>query len=312
MRLSILFKVAVIFSLGIFFLSPACGKKGKAGGEAANAKNHPPVVKTVKLDPAAPTGADTLKASVEGEDADGDQITYSYQWLMNGNAITGETRDELSARGFSPEDKITVRVVPADGKEEGKPVASDPVQVKNSPPIITQVNITPAPANIVSALKAEVLGADPENDRIDLSFQWYKDGQEMPGQTGGTLDPSFLEKGKTFTVMVLPSDIHGKGEAKTSPPLTIENVPPKIVSSPPVAFDQGVYRYPVKVEDPDSREFTYTLKQAPEGMKISPEGVIEWTPKPDQTGNFTVEIRVEDKDGGWATQSSALTIQGGK
>ena len=310
MRSSILLKFIVIFSLEIFLLSPACGKKEKDVGKTAG--NHPPVAKAVKVEPAAPSGQDTLKASVEGQDADGDQITYSYQWLLNGNAITGETREEISAQGFSPEDKIAVRVTPADGKEEGKPVASDPVQVKNSPPIITQVNITPDPANITSTLKAEVVGADPDNDRIDLSFQWFKDGNEIPGQTGGTLDPSFLEKGKAFLVKVLPSDLYGKGEAKSSSPRTIENVPPKITSSPPVVFDQGIYRYPVKVEDPDSQEFTFILKQAPEGMRISPEGVIEWTPKPDQTGSFTVEIRVEDKDGGWATQSSALTIQATK
>lgn len=308
MRLSILIKTVSILSLGIFFLPSACGKKQPAAGEGAG-KNRPPVMKSAKIE----SQPDTLRARARAEDPDGDQVSYAYQWMLNGNSIAGETREEFSPRGLSPEDEITVRVTPSDGKEEGQPAVSVPFQVHNTPPVIASVKIVPVGDRILGPLKVEVEATDAEQDQITLSYQWLKDQQEITEATGPVLEPSFFEKGKIFSVRVTPSDRYGQGQAViSSNSLRVVNVAPTITSSPPVTLEGGVFRYQITAEDPDNPAIVYSLNAGPPGMKMSPEGLIEWTPKPGQAGNITVEIKAADPDGGSATQRFSLSLQGGQ
>jgi len=308
MRPSILIKILAILSVGIFFLPSACGKKPPAAGEGAG-KNRPPVMKSVRIE----SQPDTLRAQAEASDPDGDQVSYAYQWLLNGSNITGETRAELSSRGLSPDDQIAVRVTPSDGKEEGRPLVSEPIQGHNTPPVIASVRIVPVGNKILDPLRAEAEATDAENDPITLSYQWLKERADIPEATGQVLDSSFFEKGKIFQVRVTPSDRFSQGQAKVSSnSIRVVNVPPSITSDPPVTLDNGVFNYQVRVEDPDNQGLTYSLKTAPPGMKISPEGLVEWTPPPGQSGIVTVEIIVSDPDGGSVNQRFSLNIQGSK
>lgn len=308
MRSSIFIKTAVIFSLGIFFLPSACGKKQPAAGDGTG-KNRPPVMKSARIE----TLPDNLRAQAQAEDPDGDQVSYAYQWMLNGNNISGETRAEFSSRGLSPEDEVAVRVTPSDGKEEGKPLVSEPFQAHNTLPVISSVKIVPVSDQVLAPLKAEVEATDADNDPVTLSYQWLKDREEIPGATDPILDSNLFEKKKIFQVQVTPSDRYGKGEAKiSSNSIRIVNVFPLISSDPPVAMENGVYRYQVKAEDADNQVLKYSLASAPPGMQISPSGLIEWTPAPGQAGNFAVEVKVEDPDGGLTTQRFSLSLQGGK
>ena len=308
MKSSIFLKAIVIFSLGMFFLPSACGKKQPAAGEGAG-KNRPPVMKSALIEPSP----DNLRVQAQAEDPDGDQVSYAYQWLLNGKNISGATREEFSPRGLSPEDTVTVRVTPSDGKAEGQPLVSDSFQVHNTLPVITSVKIVPVGNKILDPLRAEVEATDADHDPITLSYQWLKDRQEIPGATAQILDPSNFEKGKIFQVRVTPSDRYGAGQPViSSNSIRVVNVPPSITSDPPVTLDNGVFRYQVKAEDPDNQGLTYSLNAAPPGMQISPTGLIEWTPPPGQSGVVTVDIKVADPDGGSVSQRFSLNIQGSK
>src|SRR5205085_11449913 len=77
-----------------------------------------PVVDTAGIDQSAPTTNETLSASVTGHDADGDAVTYAYQWKRNGAAIsgaTGTTLDLSQAGAGDRGDTITLVVTPSDG-----------------------------------------------------------------------------------------------------------------------------------------------------------------------------------------------------
>ncbi|MDD5222774.1 MAG: Ig-like domain-containing protein [bacterium] len=308
MRLSILIKTVVILSLGIFFLPSACAKKQPAAGEGAG-KNHAPVMKSVQIEPQT----DNLKAQAVAEDPEGDQVSFAYQWLLNGTDISGQTREEFSPQGLSPEDKIAVRVTPSDGKAEGQPLVSDSFQAHNTLPLITSVKIVPVGDKILDPLRAEVEATDADHDPITLSYQWLKNREEIPGATAQVLESSFFEKGKILQVRVTPSDRYGQGKpVVSSNSIRVVNVPPSITSDPPVTLDNGVFRYQVIAADPDNQELTYSLNAAPPGMQISPGGLVEWTPPPGQSGVVTVDVRVADPDGGSANQKFSLNIQGSK
>ena len=54
-----------------------------------------PVVISVTISPANPTTNQMLTANVNSSDADGDAITYSYVWNLNGTPIAGQTGSTL-------------------------------------------------------------------------------------------------------------------------------------------------------------------------------------------------------------------------
>ncbi|HPC36009.1 MAG TPA: putative Ig domain-containing protein [Candidatus Marinimicrobia bacterium] len=72
------------------------------------------------------------------------------------------------------------------------------------------------------------------------------------------------------------------------------NYPPKITSKPPtIAHANALWQYEVKVTDLNTDcKLTYELLNAPEGMVISPQGVISWQPTDLQINaqNFTVKV----------------------
>jgi len=73
------------------------------------------------------------------------------------------------------------------------------------------------------------------------------------------------------------------------------NVPPNITSTPITeAVAEYEYRYEVKSFDWNNDEITHTLKEAPENMSITSEGLITWTPGRSQFGNNTVIINASD------------------
>ena len=75
-------------------------------------------------------------------------------------------------------------------------------------------------------------------------------------------------------------------------------LPPKnqdpIITSAPVidAIVGQVYTYNVEATDPDGDPLTYALPVAPDGMEISVEGIISWTPV--VTGSYEVTVEVSD------------------
>ena len=70
------------------------------------------------------------------------------------------------------------------------------------------------------------------------------------------------------------------------------------------------YRYPVAAIDPDLDSLSYQLISNPVGMTIdSQNGLILWSPKPDQLGEHQVTVLVEDGRGGIATQHFNVVVQ---
>ena len=59
--------------------------------------NTTPTAGTVTVKPSAPSTNDVVKAVPSGyADLDADQLTYRYQWLRNGTAISGATAATLN------------------------------------------------------------------------------------------------------------------------------------------------------------------------------------------------------------------------
>ena len=95
------------------------GATSDAASANATVANSAPATGTVKIKPAAPSSDDIVAATASGfSDADGDALTYRYQWFRNGNAIggaTARTLDLAQPGNGDPGDRLDVDVTALDG-----------------------------------------------------------------------------------------------------------------------------------------------------------------------------------------------------
>ncbi len=171
-----------------------------------------PVIDSVSITPTAPTTNQTLTADVTSHDADGDTVTYRYQWNKNGNSLTGQTAStlDLSLAGNGDKgDSITVTVTPNDGTVDGAPVTSGPVTVQNTPPTINDV---PAGATIdeEAAYTFTASATDPDAPPQTLTFSLAGNipaGASIDASTGlFTWTPTGAQGPGSYTFDVVVSD----------------------------------------------------------------------------------------------------------
>lgn len=126
-------------------------------------------------------------------------------------------------------------------------------------------------------------------------------GWTLMAPTGGQHEVTLTGENNTFT------DLNFVVSPSSS---SQENGDPVIISAPPAQVACGdLYRYDVKVYDPDNDTLSYALLSAPDGMTIQPElGIIIWVPNQSQIGISYVILRVTDGHGGMATQSFKVTV----
>jgi len=156
---------------------------GKVEGTSVHASpvhigNKPPTVSRIVFEPENPKAGEAIRAIVEGSDADGDSIFYSYQWTINGQAIKGRDADRLGAGIVRSNDTITVIVTPNDSYSDGPPKTSRLMAIKNNPPKIVSV---PPSAIKEGEFVYQIASEDPDGD----SLEYYL----LEGPSGMALDP---------------------------------------------------------------------------------------------------------------------------
>lgn len=86
--------------------------------------NSAPVMVSVKMIPTNPTKYSVLTAIANATDADGDSITYTYQWFRNGLKLDGATGRNLTSSFFDKGDILMVKVRAYDGEEYSEEMSS--------------------------------------------------------------------------------------------------------------------------------------------------------------------------------------------
>ncbi|GAB4390742.1 MAG: hypothetical protein Kow0025_24840 [Thermodesulfovibrionales bacterium] len=137
--------------------------------------NAPPELTEVRLVPEVFRPGDRLGVEAAWDDPDGDSVTLSYQWTVNGEpAGSGPAIGSEIARG----DLLAVTVTPFDGEAAGAPVTLRR-EVGNQPPMISEA-LNYSFDGSVYTFKVEA--ADPDGDALTFSL--------VSGPEGMTIDPS--------------------------------------------------------------------------------------------------------------------------
>jgi hypothetical protein len=181
--------------------------------DTATVINTAPVIASVSLSPGEVTTDGTLTAVVSASDADGDSVTVSYAWTVNGvlQAWTASTLE--GSTHFDRDDLVVVTVTPHDGDTSGAPQSSSPVTVLNTPPSAPGVSIDPAEPAESDALVCVIdrASSDDDGDPVSYTFTWSVDGAGYSGATtttwtGDTVPASATSQGEAWSCTVTPED----------------------------------------------------------------------------------------------------------
>lgn len=173
----------------------------------------------------APSGAVTLNGRPElGQmltananlvDADG-LGTFTYQWLANGQAVTGATASSYVLTRNEVGKVLSVRVSYTDGHGTPESMSSD----ASGP----TANVNGAPGGTVSisgtAMQGQTLTVNPNLTDADglgsFRYQWLADGTAIDKASGNTLVLTEAQVGKRISVAVSYTDGQGTAEQVSS------------------------------------------------------------------------------------------------
>ncbi len=303
--------VWLVIPLGLMLMA-ACSPESAqvSGAESPLARNnHPPIVRSARIVPDPPVLSGPIWVQVEGEDPDRDPLTFRYQWLVNGEPLSGATGHQLNSDHLKRGDRLSVEVIPFDGKAQGAPYRSEPVIVGNTLPVVTRVTIEPSQIQVGDVLEAKVEATDADHDAVQYRFRWWKNNRLVSEGEENTFETTGFLRDDVVAVSVIPRDGSGEGKEVFSPVMPIANSPPKITSLPHSAIQQGYYRYTVTAADPEGDPVSFALATAPPGMTIDPNtGRIDWPIPPEAKGSYRVKVVVQDDRGGWAFQEFDLSL----
>jgi hypothetical protein len=145
--------------------------------------NTPPVVEWVAIGPAPPSSTAELKAVASGKDLDNDAITYTYEWIVNGETVVGPEGPTMANRYFRRGDEVQVAAIPFDGTDWGQPNTSIKVIIQNSPPLI--VSKPPAQLEEGTRYRYEIKAEDVDGDTLSYSLQGKPpEGMVIDSKTG--------------------------------------------------------------------------------------------------------------------------------
>ncbi|MHB8954831.1 MAG: putative Ig domain-containing protein [Pirellulaceae bacterium] len=283
---------------------------------------HLPVVATAPNDPpqidSQPRGTirvgDTYLYQVLASDPNGDVLTYNLTQLPTGMSISQsglmEWKPTAVQMGLN-----AVEITVDDGRG-GTAVQGFSVnvvtQTTNRAPAI--VSNPPVAATVGRSYEYDPKAVDPDGDPLAWSLDVAPAGMSISATTGalrwtpGSSDPGAQE------VVIRVMDTQGSW-ATQSYTLTVRsvNVPPNITSVPPTEANVGeTYLYAVRATDPEDDSLSFSLTTTPTGMTIdSQTGTITWTPVASQAGSRDVVVRVDDGQGGSATQKCTVVVSSG-
>ena len=176
-------------------------------------RNTPPEVISVSVAPQGFYHGIDITAAPTGNDADGDEISYSYMWLINDDEQLFETTATLPGNLFQRDDRITLVITPSDGEDEGQPFRTGELIVGNAPPHFVSLppELDPESATYRYAVRA----VDPDNDPLAYSLEMAPPGMtidENSGMLTWQMDESLAGE---HEVVILVTDPQGAQNVQT-------------------------------------------------------------------------------------------------
>ncbi len=268
-----------------------------------------PEVARILLEPSEPIGGDEISLRFDLQDPDGDPVETQIDWYVNRQLYSEDGGTTLGTDELLENSEIYVVIRASDGQHDVLR-QSGTIFLRNAPPVITAIEISPQKPTGTQTLVAETRVSDREGNDPKVEFQWILNGAPIPGEHGSTLQPGKTKRGDRVSVSAAAIDA-ARGPELTSDEVEIGNSPPEIKSKPSTALaGPTLYRYEIQAEDPDGdRPLRYDLVDGPDGMSVDlVSGLVEWEIPSDASGTIPIEVAVRDPYGGEERQAYVLEL----
>jgi hypothetical protein len=246
-----------------------------SGAASVSVRNSAPSVATVSITPAVPFADDTLSCSYTGySDPDGDPDASSFAWTVEG--VAAGTGSSL-AGAFGRDDAVTCTVTPSDGSATGTPVSAT-VTIRNTPPVLTAVSLSPTTATTDTTLAAAVSATDLDGDTVTYSYAWSVDGSAVAATGSSLSGVSWFDKHQTVQLTVTPGDGTDSGASVSSSVVTVLNTPPEAPSlgidpaAPREGFEDLLCEVVAASHDDDGDGVSYTMSWEVDGLAYTAGG----------------------------------------
>ena len=291
--------------------------------------NSGPTLTAVELSPSAVfTDSVVTCTAMDAADPDGDPLSTSYTWSVNGQAIAapdaptldGDSGPVPSQNWFERGDEVSCSVQIADGTADPVSVTSAPITVLNSPPTLVQADVLPGEAYTFTQLSCLSSGfADADGDSPSYTWNWYIGGSlAATSTTSNTLDPVLTNRGDTVWCEVVASDGITPAAPIQSASLSIDNTPP---SAPVLTWSPGLPQVGVDLTcvvasdatDLDNDSFTYHWRWFLDGVEDNTLDDLDTVPAAQvQAGDrWTCRVWADDGNAGPVAEKSVYLFGAG-
>lgn len=220
--------------------------------------DSPPTASNLRIVPPAPFHSESLEGLWDFTSNSGgapSDLTRS-QWFRNGVEVIA-LRNQLTVPSsmLVPNDIWYFTIQPSDGVIYGALVMSPTVTILNRAPQATALTIEPSSPRTGSSLKAILAVSDPDNDTVQVTIRWYKNGAEQVSLRNSKVIPgTFVIRDDSWYFTILPTDGYSTGSLATSPAVTILSTAPKVLA---MKVENRVLPLDVKSGNPT---FTWTYQ----------------------------------------------------
>jgi len=193
--------------------------EGNSGTNSVTISNSIPVITSLSLAPDPVYTDNELMASLIASDLDGDSLSYTYSWAVEGNTVQSGPLEILDSSFFLKGETVTLSVTADDGFQSSAAL-TESIVISNSVPLAPTVSMSPVePIEQVDNLVCSITAAatDVDGDSLSYQFQWTVDGVAYTGATStantSTVSASETNSGEDWVCIVTPND----GEDDGSP-----------------------------------------------------------------------------------------------
>ena len=194
-----------------------------SSSSAVTLGNREPSAPTVELSPNPAYIDSILTCTPTGSsDADGDSVSYTYAWMVNGNSLS-DTGNTLSAV-FAAQDIVVCTATPSDGLLTGAATQTS-LTISNRAPTIDSLTLSPDPVYTDDNIVASVVSSDADGDIPSFTFSWSVNGVSVQSGSNDTLQSASFTKDDTISLSVTATDGIDTSTPETVT-VTCANTPP--------------------------------------------------------------------------------------